>query len=171
MSKLEKHMINFQNKTMPRSLLYYHQLFDYSDKKKFNLDLNLMIQLFDINITDPKVVRLEQEKFRKELIEHYKGCVISGSKCNEQLEACHIVPFSEGSPMCIENGLLLTRNLHSTFDKYKWSIHPLTLKVEVISDDENEVGDIVEYKDKSVNVILSSFLGEHYANFRNLIKD
>ena len=45
----------------------------------------------------------------------------------KQLEACHIVPFSEGSPMCIENGLLLTRNLHSTFDDYTWSINPFTL--------------------------------------------
>lgn len=57
-----------------------------------------------------------QERFRKELIEKYNECLISGNCTSNILEAAHVKPHSEEGEMDISNGILLTRNLHKLFD-------------------------------------------------------
>ena len=75
----------------------------------------------DILIT--KFERLYQHKFRLNLIKKYKSCIITG-KDIDICEACHIIPYSDCSynnKYDINNGLLLCKELHTLFDKYKFS--------------------------------------------------
>lgn len=78
---------------------------------------------------------LIQTTFRKELLKKFNNkCVVSEINCVDELEAAHLVPFCEDNKLDINNGLILTRNLHATFDKYHWSINPNTLLIEIKED-------------------------------------
>ena len=70
-----------------------------------------------------KFKRLYQEKFRYNLIKKYESCIITG-KDVDICEACHIIPHSEctyDKKYDINNGLLMCKELHTLFDKYKFS--------------------------------------------------
>ena len=63
----------------------------------------------------------DQVTFRNELLEVYKGrCAITGKYFkmgnNNLLEAAHIIPVSQGGSYEVNNGLLMTPNLHKAFD-------------------------------------------------------
>jgi hypothetical protein len=53
--------------------------------------------------------------------------------------------------------LLLSSDLHKTFDKYCWSINPNTLKIE-INKNINDCGKIKNYEDTIVNIKLNNRL-------------
>jgi predicted restriction endonuclease len=75
-------------------------------------------------IIEKKLKRQYQYKFKKELENRYKQCVIS-KKSITVCEACHIIPFSKSDSKQmydINNGILLSADLHKLFDKYKISI-------------------------------------------------
>ncbi len=79
----------------------------------------------DDKITEQKLKRQHQQKFRHELEKRYKKCVIS-KKNIDVCEACHIVPFSESESAQkynINNGLLMSADLHKLFDKDRMSIN------------------------------------------------
>jgi hypothetical protein len=62
-----------------------------------------------------------QVDFRNELLEVYKGrCGLSGKlfvfKENNLLEAAHIIPVSHGGSYEVNNGILMTSDLHKAFD-------------------------------------------------------
>ena len=74
------------------------------------------------------VARNGQGKFRNQLQERYKNCLVTkadGSEC----EACHILPYRECQTYDVNNGLWLCANLHKSFDLLYWTIHPDTLKI------------------------------------------
>ena len=49
----------------------------------------------------------------------------------DECDAAHIIPITNPtSSYKITNGLLLSKILHETFDRYYWSINPKTLKIE-----------------------------------------
>jgi hypothetical protein len=76
-------------------------------------------------IIEKKLKRQYQYKFRKELEKRYKKCIIS-KKNITVCEACHIIPFSKSDNeqiYNINNGLLLSADLHKLFDTYKMSIN------------------------------------------------
>jgi predicted restriction endonuclease len=78
----------------------------------------------DNKITEKKLKRQYQYRFRKELENRYKKCIIS-KKSVTVCEACHIIPFSESDHKQIydvNNGLLMSADLHKLFDKYIISI-------------------------------------------------
>jgi hypothetical protein len=94
---------------------------DNTDKVKSQ---NIKIQL------DSK--RLQQHRstnWRREVTGRYRKCIISGLDAVE-CDAAHIVPFKD----CVgdnerwasmkANGLLLSKNLHWTFDRFYWSLDP-----------------------------------------------
>ena len=58
-------------------------------------------------------------------------CIISNEDCLYELEAAHIIPLADDDSYDVDNGLLLTRNLHSTMDKLLWAINPDTLIIEI----------------------------------------
>jgi hypothetical protein len=66
-----------------------------------------------------KKVRIGQNKFREKVIDHWGGkCVVTGCEIVPALEAAHIRQWSINETLRTspENGLLLSRTLHSLFD-------------------------------------------------------
>jgi len=65
--------------------------------------------------------RRGQQQFRESLLQHWKGCSVTGCSFQEVLIASHIVPWSDASDRERRdkfNGLLLTPNLDRLFDNY-----------------------------------------------------
>jgi hypothetical protein len=146
-----------------------YKSFNYDNKKLFDLDLDFMINLYNIKIVDNKPIRLMQPEFRKGLLETHKKCIISDESCNIILEACHIIPVSENSPFCysIDNGLLLSCEFHKTFDALLWSIDPETLCVKVSKNNTFNRLNIYDGKklDISNTYIRKKCLQNHYERF------
>jgi predicted restriction endonuclease len=92
-------------------------------------------------------------------------CIVSNNQNEDELEACHIIPISKGGTYILDNGLILTRNLHATYDKFKWSINPSTLNIET----HKKSGSILSYKTNKVNIKMNPFLYSnlqwHYEQF------
>ena len=90
----------------------------------------------------------------------------------DELTAAHIIPIKENENYDIDNGLLLTENLHKTFDKYRWSINPDTLLIEI--NKNIDVGSIKKYQNYKVplqiNTELYSNLLLHYNIFLEKLK-
>ena len=157
MDKLEDYLLN--NNTI--SYEYFannYKLFNYDNYKELKIDLDfLLYNLYtNINITNlqQKEQRLDQNSFRKELIKKYNKCLISDS-IDIECEACHIIPYSICKNFDIDNGLLLSSDLHKTFDKYYWSINPNTLKIE-INKNINGCGKIKKYENVQINLNLNN---------------
>ena len=69
---------------------------------------------------EPMLVRprLGQRTFRIGVTDAYaRACAVSGEHSLPALDAGHIMPFNEGGPHEISNGLLLRADLHRLFDK------------------------------------------------------
>lgn len=63
------------------------------------------------------LLRQGQEKFRQELLQHYKQrCAISGCDVEPTLEAAHIRTYDRADVSHVTNGLLLRADLHKLFD-------------------------------------------------------
>ena len=137
-----------------------YKQFNYDSYEEFKIDLDFLLSNIysDIQIINlqTKEQRLDQDTFRKELIKKYNRCIISNS-IDIECEACHIIPYSICKNFDIDNGLLLSSDLHKTFDKYCWSINPKTLKVE-INKNINDCGKIKKYEDTTVNIKLNNRL-------------
>jgi uncharacterized protein YjbI with pentapeptide repeats len=76
--------------------------------------------------------RQGQEKFRKSLLEVYKGrCAITGCPIKGVLEAAHVKPYSISKDNSPKNGILLRADLHTLFDLNLIVIHPDSKKIEI----------------------------------------
>jgi predicted restriction endonuclease len=107
-----------------------------------------------------------QQEFRQEILQLYdRKCLVSENDCITELEACHIIPVSTNEDYSLDNGLLLDRTKHSTFDKYLWSINPDTFIIEV----KDKCGSIKKYEGKKLNLSndLRNNLIEHYNIFKS----
>jgi hypothetical protein len=60
--------------------------------------------------------RPDQGEFRKQLLQAYERCAISGYDVAGALIAAHIKPFIRSQEQKLENGLLLRADLHMLFD-------------------------------------------------------
>jgi len=117
--------------------------------------------------------RSKQTEFRDKLINYFGNtCIISGIKNNiilDECEAAHIIPVSLDGSYEIYNGLLLSRNLHKTFDSFLWSINPNTFEIE----SHKDAGSINLYpKDCLVNKLNNNFIPSltyHYNKYLKLI--
>lgn len=78
------------------------------------------------------VMRQGQRAFRAALITAYRGrCAVTGSDCEEVLEAAHIRPYSGPQSNRTSNGLLLRADIHTLFDLNLLAIEPDTLTVKI----------------------------------------
>ena len=155
MNELEEYLLT--NNTVNEN---NYKQFNYDSYEEFKIDLDFLLSNIysDIHIINfqTREQRLDQDTFRKELIKKYNRCVISDS-IDIECEACHIIPYSICKNFDIDNGLLLSSDLHKTFDKYCWSINPKTLKVE-INKNIKDCGKIKNYEDTTVNIKLNNRL-------------
>ena len=135
----------------------------YKTYQEYKLDLTYLCKKLNIKITEEKDKRLSQTEFRNEIIRKYQTCIVS-SLDSIECEAAHIVPVKDKGNYTLNNGLLLNRCIHKTFDLYYWSINPDTKKIEVNS---RYYTSINEYKGKELNLDneLYSSLSQHYKLF------
>jgi predicted restriction endonuclease len=169
MHKLDKYLCNYTKNYIIKSIiLKKYEDFDYEDEDDMELDLDflLSVKYKKIKPSETKEERKEQSKFRKELLEIYPVCVVSGYDCDTELDAAHIVPHSDGINYNTDNGLILNTNIHRTFDKYLWSINPETLTVECKNN--YNVGSIKNYKNKKLNIKLNSKIKKNLEHHYNI---
>ena len=125
----------------------------YNKNKDFNIENTDLFKLFvDINlwagnktVTDEQNIRQEQQKFRNQIVNRDKKCIITGKHIPKECQACHIVPVSDNGSYDIYNGFLINSCHHTTFDDNLWSINPETFEIDVISDNSEITGSIIEY--------------------------
>jgi hypothetical protein len=147
MDALENYLDNINGSIINKKLNYKD--FNFEDEDEFNLILNYLINnCYDIKIKSFRNDRIDQDKFRQKLLNKYEKCVVTNNNCNPQLEAAHIIPFNNESNFDIHNGLLLTRNLHITFDQNYWSIDENGI---IFIMKENS-GDIEKYNGKKIDL-------------------
>lgn len=77
------------------------------------------------------VLRRGQPQFRKELLEIYQKCVVTGCDAEESLEAAHIYPYRGEQTNIASNGLLLRSDIHTLFDRYLITIDPKDYRVKI----------------------------------------
>ena len=153
-------------------IIKLYEYFGYEDDKLFEIDLNFFIKLYNLKLVDEKNTRLHQNIFRSSLIKRDKQCIISKTDC-EQCEAAHIIPLSENNNYELDNGILLSSNLHKLFDKYYWSINPETQLVEInkklINGRSFDCNIYDGYKvNININLKMRSNLINHYNKFKEI---
>lgn len=109
---------------------------------QFNqLDIDLVLKLrFPNKILETKKqlceYRIHGKEFRTHSINRFKVCAITGIDHNI-CEAAHILPYCKCSPhekYDNFNCILLSANMHKSFDKNYFTIDPLTAKIKIMFD-------------------------------------
>jgi len=165
---LEQYLDEQVNKTINNKIYNYYYLFGYKNITDFTIDLNfLLLTIYDdYDVIEDKNKRLDQNNFRNIIIDKYKTCIITDA-IPEECDACHLIPVCKLNNYDIDNGILLSSNLHKTFDKFYWSINPDTLMVEI--NNNVKCGTIKQYVNKKIilnmNIFLYNNLKYHYDNF------
>jgi hypothetical protein len=169
---LESFLDNCEGGIISENIYNDCEKFGYINKELFKTHLDFMLtNLYDIKVVKEQRRRLNQIEFRQCLLEKFNNsCIITGQTCTDELTAAHIVPISENENYDIDNGLLLIETIHRTYDKFKWSINPETLCIEVKQDDD--VGTIQNYENKKINLQLNNELKQnlicHYNKFKKI---
>jgi predicted restriction endonuclease len=174
MLNLEDYLDAYYQEYIDSSFKYKYEYFGYDDINVFLMDLHFLLNnIYEIKLlpekTEEKPIRLEQKKFRKEVLEVYNNkCVITNNKYKFECEACHIREVHDQGNYSKYNGLILSKILHETFDQYLWIINPQTYKVEIQDNHEssicNYIGKVV---DLPTNKELYKNLEHRYNIFLN----
>jgi predicted restriction endonuclease len=108
------------------SFEWVYNYLDKSTDKKHDFYFMKVLTYYNFNYIIPieydtirvQIERHGQDKFRRELMKRFnRTCVITGSTIEDNLDACHIIPYSICGHNDIRNGILLTSSLHKLFDK------------------------------------------------------
>jgi predicted restriction endonuclease len=171
MITIETYLDNLTDNKLPTNIFHSHEYFGYEYEEVFKYDLTLLLNCLypSVSFVGDKKVRLEQKEFKVNLLKLYNGkCIISGINNISELNACHIIPVKDDGDYSNNNGLLMTCNLHATFDNFEWSINPKTLKIEINSE-LNINSTFKEFTGKTVNLNMNPFLYKnlswHYDKF------
>lgn len=150
MDKLEHYLEN--NNIINIHYFYNNYLkFGYDSYDDLYLDLELLLNTIysHVKVYDIKPTRLNNQiEFRNKLIKKYNKCVVSDNDCVDELEAAHIIPYSECNNFDIYNGLLLSANLHKTFDKNHWTIDA-NKRIVILN---NDSASIKKYNNKVIDI-------------------
>ena len=157
-NKLDEYIENFD--CIKNNITYQMLLFIVYDKFKY---------IYKNTKIEERIKRDHQRKFRKELENRYNFCIITG-RGEEFYEACHIVPFCESdnkNMYDINNGILLSSELHKLFDKHLISINDnkVVISNKILINSNNI--DIIKYNGKQLylNKETCENLKQHYKIF------
>jgi putative restriction endonuclease len=75
-------------------------------------------------VVGERVQREGQGTFRLRLLEAYKQCAITGEHTEPVLQASHIQPYLGPASNHVRNGLLLTQEFHTLFDRGLITVEP-----------------------------------------------
>ena len=152
MANLGEYLLNKQyQQNLTRNIYSEYELFNYNSSELFKIDVDSLLSIYQIQLTEPKKIRSKQEKFRDDLIKRDKSCIISNNDY-EECDAAHIVPLLDSNNYDVDNGLLLDKSLHSSFDKHYWCIHPNTLKIVLKSNLQGRNLSCVKYENQLINI-------------------
>ena len=132
-----------------------------------DIDMNIINELLKQN--NESINRGGQEDFRNILIDKFGCCIITRYDVSE-CEAAHIIDLKE-DPLNynIDNGLLLTASLHTSFDKLIWTINPYTYDIEINEKYKNNL--IHQYKNVNLKNIFTEEMTDNlikkYYNFKH----
>jgi len=139
----------------------YNQIFNSIQYSIFSL------YNFDIFSIDSVRDNYEQVKFRNNIINRYKNCLITNDSpllC----QACHIIPYSISKNFDTDNGILLNNCFHSLFDKYLISFNNnmLVMSPKIIND--SSFSNYHHFNNKFCNIHPNSLplLNIHFNNFK-----
>ena len=169
MNQLEAYLDKNDNGKLYETIYNRYDVFGYENEELYKLHLDFMLKnLYNITIIKNNKKRLGQVEFRKLLLKKFNNkCIVTNETCQDELTASHIIPIHEDESYDIDNGLILSETLHRTFDKYKWSINPDTLKI--VIDPRQNVGSIKKYQNKKLDLVMNEHLynniSHHYNNF------
>lgn len=153
--------IESQEKINIKKIINNYKDFNYEDDEDCEIDLDYLCNT--IFIKKPKKElkdKRNQYQYRQELLKKYNyKCVYCDNDDIDVLEAAHIIPYCMSYSLDSDNGLLLCANHHKTFDKYKWSINPITLNIEK----GNKIIRNIQLDTNTVKYIIS-----HYREFNSL---
>ncbi len=71
-----------------------------------------------------RAVRAGQARFRRQLLDVYDGCAVTGTDVERVLDAAHISPFSGDHSNDVSNGMMLRRDIHRLFDDHLLTVTP-----------------------------------------------
>lgn len=171
MNVLEEYLDNCDNTTINKDIYNDFKLFNYTNEKLYNKHLHFMLSnLYNIQITDVRPIRLNQNEFKTNLLNKFNNmCCITNETCLAELSGAHIVPIKDEENYDVDNGLLLSENLHRTFDKLYWSINPYTNIIETLTN--INTGTISKYNNTKFNHMINNnmkkYLLNHYTRFIN----
>lgn len=178
MKSLGEVYIFFRNMDIEDITKYINE-YDIEKSQDINLETILFV-IYDLykytpskDTLEDKIKRSLQYKFRESLKQKYSKCVISNRNV-EICEACHIIPFCESeleNKYNINNGLLLSSDLHKLFDKFMLSINEkmcVQLSKNILNDESYK--DYHKYHNKKLNLNKETMknLSHHYKTFSKL---
>lgn len=108
-----------------------------------NIDLVLKLRFPNKNLETKQRVcelRTHSKEFRINSINKFKKCAISGIDYNI-CEAAHILPYckcKDYEKNDINNSILLSANMHKSFDKNYFTVDPLTSKIKIMFENLNK---------------------------------
>ena len=111
-------------------------------------------------------VRTNQAAFRAKVLSEYnEKCAITDITITAILEAAHVIPV-DGNNDCVDNSLLLSKNMHGLFDRFLISINPesnaLELSKSIMGKGlDSYIGKVIKHKVSYKN------LNWHYEQFKN----
>jgi hypothetical protein len=117
MQTIEEYFDNNNNIKIDENFYEQHENFNIKNKELFKIMVNANLWANDIYEINEKKERKEQQKFRENILNRDKKCIVTDI-ISIECEACHIVPVADGGYYDIDNELLINSNHHITFDKY-----------------------------------------------------
>ena len=170
--ELSNFLKNYKYNTIDKSIYNMYENFNYENFEVFKIHLDfLLIHIYNIQVSNEQQIRMGQEEFRSKLLEKFNyKCCISDNNCKKEIQACHIIPVKFNDGYSINNCLILSSNLHVTFDKYYWSINPNTLQIKINNNIEN-LRSIKKYIGNKIDLEMNNELyynlSNHYYTFVN----
>lgn len=155
-----------------RSMDYPNDILELVYLVDFNIDINnLVIEKQEYE------KRKYQRKLRVQALKKYYGkCVISGENKHKLLEVAHIKAVKDceniNEKKDINNTLLLWLDLHKYFDHYTFTINPQTLKIEVNTNNEDNLW-LMKYSGMKLNCVnpeMVKYIEHHYLTCKKIWK-
>ncbi len=149
-------------KSLPVNFPQFYIKYGFESIEEFKIILEII--MWTRNLTWVREVNdrgPEQNTFRDNLIKRDGKCVVTQKNISRECEACHIIPYAEGGDFSIDNGLLISSTLHKLFDHFIWSINPSDYTIDILCDDEDVVGSILQYAGKKINVVPTETMSKN----------
>lgn len=121
------------------------------------------------NVFELKEKRINQDNFRKNIINRDKKCLLSNAP-PEMCQAAHLIPHCDCSidiRYNINNGILLEAGIHLLFDNHLWSINQNSIVIvsDKLLNDENYRMNEYHNKKLSLNKKQLEYIKPHFEQF------